>query len=147
MEIIQLVLKEINESKWVKNKLSGSSNIYSKILQIESDLYLLLKSDKSKYPILAKVEAIKTLLNDFCIYYDGELNEYIKEDEYIKIKKYLSENEWQIINGCNYEEKLQENNLFSDYGYYVDIHANYRVNDIGNEKEILKEIKKILNIE
>lgn len=144
MEMVQRMIKEIKESKWVKNNLSAKEHIYSKILIIDSDLYLLIKCNKSEHPILAKVEAIKSVYNDFFIYYDGELNEYIIGDEYDKIKDKISKSEWELINKHNWEEALEENNLLSEDGYYIDLHANYKVNEDGKDKEILEEIKNFL---
>lgn len=143
-EIIESVVKE---GKWIQNDIGGTRIQCFKVAKDENKLMVIIVSDKLQCPISSMVEKIMVMDKGVVLFYDGQYYERVEENEYNLYKRYLTQDEWNIVINKDPVENLIKKNLVSDRsGIFADIHET--VEDYMNrkyDKEATDELNHIYN--
>ncbi|GFZ31616.1 hypothetical protein CSC2_21420 [Clostridium zeae] len=134
----------LDRKKWSKNDLDVSWVQLSKLLVIKNQLIVIIKGNTIDEPVWAKVENLKEMNGELILYYDGEYETVLTEDEYSEYKEYIGKEEWEALFSIDSLKKLTDMNLIDDKGFYLEMHGNMRktenAGDIQKYEEVNKEL-------
>lgn len=123
----------IKEGKWIQNDIGGTRIQCFKLLKDENKLMIIIVSDKLQCPISSTIEKIMVVDEGIVLFYDGQYYERAEKNEYNLYKKYLAENEWNIVINKDPVKNLIKSNLVSNRsGIFADIHET--VEEYMNKK-------------
>lgn len=123
MKYINIIERLIQNGSYVRNDIGMGRVQYVKLITIEGKLFMIIVSEEFGHPIVAKVENIIVVNEEIVIFYDGEYEDIIKEEERDKYKDVIPDKEWNSIFGADNGRELEKNNFVSqDEGFYAEMH-------------------------
>lgn len=131
----------IEEGKYIRNDIGMGRVQHVKPIMMNERLMIIMVSPELEGPIAARIEEIIVLNDEIIVFYDGEFENALSQDEYEDYKENISSDEWNIIFNTDAGEKLEDADLTSrNEGFYAEMHDT--IEDYINEDYINEDYDK-----